>query len=350
MILSDLLLAWYDNEPQRELPWQTERTLYRVWVSEIMLQQTQANTVKAYFSRFVTRFQNIIALANATLDDVLHLWSGLGYYSRAAQLHRAARIVCEHHDGQLPCDIDALQRLPGIGRSTAGAILVLACGKRHPILDGNVKRILCRYYAIEDWTGGAATQQRLWAIATAHTPMQRVADYTQAIMNLGTAVCQRTSPLCERCPLTVTCIAQRTKLQHLLPSRRPAKTLPLRQVWFVVARNQQGSVLLMKRPSVGIWSKLYSFPECDSLDAVEAFLQQDLGLTAITWQQLTPLKHVFSHYKLLIMPVVINTQPGSSWQPVKADYATIWYALNEPTPPIGIPAPVRRILQQLAPL
>ncbi len=344
---SEHLLAWFDSVPQRELPWQTERTLYRVWVSEIMLQQTQASTVKVYFSRFVACFPNAAALANAQLDAVLHLWSGLGYYARATQLHRAARIISQCYDGQLPGDIDALQALPGIGRSTAGAILALACDEPYPILDGNVKRILCRYHAIEGWPGKAAVQQRLWALATVHTPAQRVADYTQAIMNLGAMVCQRVRPLCEHCPLAASCIARSQQWQHALPSRRPAKTLPLRTVWFVIVCDQQGRVLLTQRPPVGIWGGLYSFPECDSADDIEPLLQQRLGLTAIVQRRLPPLKHAFSHYKLLITPILINTRPSTGGHQVMEDRPMLWYRLHDAAPSIGIPAPVRRILRQL---
>ncbi|HET7674262.1 MAG TPA: A/G-specific adenine glycosylase, partial [Gammaproteobacteria bacterium] len=217
---STRLLAWFDCHGRHDLPWQRNPTPYRVWVSEIMLQQTQVSAVIPYFERFTARFPDLPALAAAPLDEVLALWAGLGYYARARNLHRAAQIVCADHGGKLPRDIDALTALPGIGRSTAGAILALSRDERHPILDGNVKRVLARYHGIEGWPGDAAVAARLWACAEEHTPPENCARYTQAIMDLGATVCTRHKPLCALCPQRMECAASREGRQSELPAPR----------------------------------------------------------------------------------------------------------------------------------
>ena len=217
------LLTWFDKHGRKNLPWQIDPTPYRVWVSEIMLQQTQVATVIGYYQRFMQRFPDIKILGRANADDVLHLWSGLGYYARGRNLHHSAQIICSDHGGVLPEDVDLLQTLPGIGRSTAGAILALACGQRHAILDGNVKRVLCRYHAVEGWPGKTLVSRELWSLAERHTPHARVDDYTQAIMDLGATVCTRTRPQCERCPVNNDCVTNRDSRQSAFPIRKPKK-------------------------------------------------------------------------------------------------------------------------------
>ena len=228
------VLTWFDLEGRKNLPWQIEPTPYRVWVSEIMLQQTQVSTVIPYFLRFMGRFPDLKRLAGATEDEVLGHWSGLGYYARARNLQKAAQSVMREHSGGLPADLDALVKLPGIGRSTAGAILSLAFGIRAPILDGNVKRVLCRYAGIEGWPGDVQTADELWQVSAALTPCERVADYTQAMMDLGATVCTRGKPACVRCPLQNACVALRTGRTGELPMPRPQKDLPVRRCscWF----------------------------------------------------------------------------------------------------------------------
>src|SRR5690606_8097985 len=242
------LLAWFDRCGRHDLPWQRDRRPYAVWVSEIMLQQTQVATVIPYFERFVARFPDVEVLAEASLDDVLALWSGLGYYARARNLHRAAQLVVERYGGDLPDSLDELMALPGIGRSTAGAILAQAHGVRAPILDGNVKRVLARHAGIEGWPGEREVEQTLWAIADERTPSERVADYTQAIMDLGAMLCTRRRPACTVCPVVEDCRACRLGIQERLPSPRPKRERPRRRRMMLVVRDSQGRVLLERRP------------------------------------------------------------------------------------------------------
>jgi len=258
---ADTLLAWFDTHGRHDLPWQHPRTPYRVWISEIMLQQTQVSTVVPYFERFLQRFPDVHSLAAAAQDDVLALWSGLGYYARARNLHRAAQHIVERHDGKFPTTLEAWLALPGIGRSTAGAILAQAFEQRQPILDGNVRRVLARYHAIDGWPGDRAVQDQLWKRAEAATPHRRIADYTQAIMDLGATVCTRT-PRCNQCPLSTGCGAHRLGRTADFPGRRPRKTLPVRLTAMLVLRDENGRILLVRRPPTGIWGGLWSLPEC----------------------------------------------------------------------------------------
>ena len=261
--IAERLVHWHARHGRRHLPWQRNPTPYRVWVSEIMLQQTRVGVVIAYYERFMARFPALADLADAPLDDVLALWSGLGYYSRARNLHRAAVLVRDRHDGQMPCDTAALVALPGIGRSTAGAILALSHGDRHPILDGNVKRVLCRYHGIEGWPGRGAIERTLWTLAERHTPHEGVAAYTQAVMDLGATLCVRSRPLCSLCPIEAGCTARRDGTQARIPAPRPRRAVPHRQTAFLVLRDASGALLLERRPPSGIWGGLWCFPECD---------------------------------------------------------------------------------------
>ena len=225
---SDRVLHWFDAHGRKHLPWQQQISAYRVWVSEIMLQQTQVTTVIGYFERFMQRFPDVVTLANAPQDDVLHLWTGLGYYARARNLHKAAQQIATDHGGEFPQTLEQVMALPGIGRSTAGAILSIACGKSHPILDGNVKRVLARYYAIEGWPGKRAVEDTLWQHATENTPATRTNHYTQAMMDLGAMICTRSKPACDKCPLQSDCIAYAQGKQNEYPGKKPKKTLPVK--------------------------------------------------------------------------------------------------------------------------
>ena len=245
--IAPALLAWHAAHGRHDLPWQGERTPYRVWVSEIMLQQTQVATVIPYYQRFLARFPDVRALADAAVDEVLHLWSGLGYYARARNLHRAAVRVRDEYAGELPRDFASLAALPGIGRSTAGAILALAFGERFPILDGNARRVLARYFAVAT-PPGAATTRRLWELAEDATPDAQIADYTQAIMDLGATVCVRQRPLCPTCPLSERCAARRRNRQQELPARRARAARARRSVYMVVALADTGEVLARASP------------------------------------------------------------------------------------------------------
>ncbi|WP_448505688.1 A/G-specific adenine glycosylase [Immundisolibacter sp.] len=336
------LLAWHTRAGRRDLPWQRLRTPYRVWLSEIMLQQTQVQTVIPYFERFTTRFADLPSLAAAPLDEVLHLWTGLGYYARARNLHRAAQQVCREHGGELPINLEALTALPGIGRSTAAAILAQAHGQRQPILDGNVKRVLCRHQAVPGWPGETAVQKRLWQIADALTPAGKAADYTQAIMDLGALVCTRTRPRCTDCPVSADCLARAAGSVADYPQPRPRRAMPQRQTCLLLLRRGDGSVLLERRPSAGIWGGLWSLPQYEGEPgALADWCRQQLGLVLSGAARTgTPFVHTFSHFRLHITPLECPVTPASA---VLDAPDRLWYNPNN-RPRLGLAAPVRRLL------
>ncbi|HUH89548.1 MAG TPA: A/G-specific adenine glycosylase [Lysobacter sp.] len=336
------LLAWFDHSGRHDLPWQHPRTPYRVWLSEIMLQQTQVKTAAPYFERFVAALPTLEALAAAPLDDVLALWSGLGYYTRARNLHSAARQCVEHHNSELPRDLDALVALPGIGRSTAAAILSQAWGDRHAILDGNVKRVLARYYGIAGWPGVPAVERQLWACAESHLPHLRLADYTQAQMDLGATLCTRSNPSCVLCPLQADCIARIEGRTAELPTRKPGKTVPQRHAQVLLLENTDGHVLLQQRPPVGIWASLWTLPQADDETAARDWFDRHLQGDFDGGEPLPSIAHAFSHYKLDLHP--------RRWRDVALHDAVgdndglRWVALEQ-LATLGIPAPIRRLLE-----
>ncbi|MGI9233739.1 MAG: A/G-specific adenine glycosylase [Woeseiaceae bacterium] len=340
---SDRLLRWFDEFGRKDLPWQQGKDPYPIWVSEIMLQQTQVLTVIPYFESFIDRFPSIEALADAQLDDVLHHWSGLGYYARARNLHGAAKLIVSEHGGVFPDTLDAVNALPGIGRSTAGAILALSRDQRHPILDGNVKRVLARHAAIAGWPGKTAVMRQLWELAEHHTPAQRVSAYTQAIMDLGATLCTRTKPECERCPVSDDCMAHGADTVNEYPGAKPKKEKPLRQTTMVIASTAEG-VYLERRPEAGIWGGLWSLPELDDR-SVENWCQDELDATAAVTESWQLLRHSFSHYDLDIQPILVRVD--SPLRKVADSDRTTWYRPDE-NPPGGIAAPVRRLLDQLS--
>jgi A/G-specific adenine glycosylase len=336
------VLAWHAHHGRHDLPWQREPTPYRVWVSEVMLQQTQVATVVPYFERFMARFPDVGALARAPLDEVLHLWSGLGYYARARNLHRAAQAVVERHGGELPENIEALTALPGIGRSTAGAILALSRGERHAILDGNVKRVLARHRGVEGWPGRTAVLKTLWAHAEAYTPARDVAAYTQAMMDLGATLCTRSRPACGICPVTGDCVARIEGRQRELPSPRPRRQRPKRQVRFLLAIDADGRVLLRRRPPSGVWGGLWSAPELDR-ETPASDACRGLGLAtrgaALTWPVLA---HAFTHFDLDIVPEVVPVEPAG----LMDDGDLVWYKRGDPKR-LGLAAPMDQLLDRL---
>ena len=341
------LLRWFDQYGRKDLPWQqaTEQGLrdaYRVWLSEVMLQQTQVATVIAYFERFVGALPTLPDLAAAEEDTVLALWSGLGYYRRARFLHHAAQICVEQHDGELPRDFVALNALPGIGRSTAGAILAQAHGLRFAILDGNVKRVLTRYHGIHGHPGQSTVEKQLWQHAEAHTPATRVADYTQAIMDLGATVCVRSRPRCEICPLAADCVAHRDDLTTQLPTSKPGKRIPTRATVMLILRDAQGRVLLERRGPQGVWSGLWSLPEATDPDSAWRIAQQHAQIDDA--QMLTPFTHVFSHYRLNIEPLLFDR--ATAQRGIADNPQLRWCGAGELTA-LGLPAPVRTLLLQL---
>lgn len=338
------LIDWYQQHGRKDLPWQHTRDPYRVWVSEIMLQQTQVATVTPYFERFISRFPTIRDLAAAPIDDVLGLWSGLGYYARARNLHRAACEICNHHDGRLPDSIDTLMSLPGIGRSTAGAILALATGKRHPILDGNVRRVLARYHAVEGWPGSTAVQKNLWAHAETHTPTKRVSEYTQAIMDLGAMVCTRKRPRCADCPLQENCAAHLQGRTDELPTPKPRRDIPTRTTVFAILRNDAAEILLERRAPSGIWGGLWSFPECSQQSELTDWCHRTFGLHVDNVQALEPLLHTFTHFRLNIQPLLVQVSDPNSAR--IAERNALWYNCAQ-AQQLGVAAPVRTLLEKL---
>ncbi len=341
--ISRRLLDWHRRHGRRNLPWQRTRDPYPIWVSEIMLQQTRVETVIPYFERFLARFPDIEALATAQTDAVLGLWTGLGYYARARHLHRAARLIVAEHGGVFPKDFDQVAALPGIGRSTAGAILAFAFGRRHPILDCNVKRVLARYHAVEGWPGRREVEQRLWALAERHTPRTRVAAYTQAIMDLGATVCRRARPGCPACPLRGHCRARRRGNPEAYPAPRPRAALPQRAVTLLMIRDPRGRVLLQRRPPAGLWGGLWGFPECEGPDPQE-WCRRALGLEIETGPPWPVLRHSFSHFRLHITPLPARIlRPSAA---IMENPPTVWYNLQRPDER-GFAAPVQHLLQRL---
>jgi len=336
------LLDWFDLHGRKDLPWQLNITPYRVWLSETMLQQTQVATVIDYFNAFTGKFPDIESLAQAPEDDVLALWSGLGYYARARNLHKTARIIAAQ--GYFPDSLDELINLPGIGRSTAGAILSIAFKSSHPILDGNVKRVLTRFRAISGWPGSSQVEKLLWAISTDLTPVDRVADFTQAIMDLGATVCTRSKPACSVCPLVGACIAKATNTVALFPSSKPAKTLPVKEKVFLLLRDPDHQIWLEKRPPTGIWGGLWSVPEFDSID--EAHQWCGLRQLSVARQQAFSVKrHTFSHYHLDYTPLLIDTNNPNNF--VMEANQGLWYKAEQFND-LGLAAPIKLLLQHFS--
>lgn len=343
---STKVLAWFDDHGRKSLPWQSDRTPYRVWLSEIMLQQTQVSTVIPYFERFTGRFPTVTDLAKADIDQVLHLWTGLGYYARARNLHKAANQVVDEFSGVFPDTVAALELLPGIGLSTAGAIASLSMNIRAPILDGNVKRVLTRFHAIPGWPEQAKIKTQLWQVAESLLPATRFADYTQAMMDLGATVCTRSKPLCESCPLSRDCASLKQDKIGEIPGKKPKKTLPVREVTLYILRNDRNEVLLEKRPASGIWGGLYSLPEGQADEAPSI-----PNLTIASAKSERPLfRHTFSHYHLDISPVEYSAKAHSSG--VSEIDRWLWYPIRQEdgasATEVGLAAPIKKILKQLA--
>ena len=340
------VLNWFDQHGRKDLPWQRDTSAYRVWLTEIMLQQTQVKTVIPYFQRFVTAFPDVHSLAAAPQDEVLHLWTGLGYYARARNLHKAAQWVVHECDGAFPDTVDGLCELPGVGRSTAGAIVSIAFGQRASILDGNVKRVLARYHRVAGWPGQAAVHNRLWDIAEKYTPAERCNDYTQAMMDLGATLCTRSAPNCDNCPLAANCEALASNDQLAYPGKKPRKALPVKATHFLIVRSSEGDIWLEKRPPRGIWGGLWCFPEIETPEKGKQRCLDLWGtepLNTLSWPE---FRHTFSHYHLDITPVVIDLEltPHS----VMEASHQLWYNVPQP-PQIGLAAPVAALLEKLAP-
>ena len=338
------LLDWFDRDGRHDLPWQHPRTPYRVWLAEIMLQQTQVQTVIPYYTRFLDALPTLPDLAAADGDRVLALWSGLGYYARARNLHKAARVCVQQHGGDLPDGFEALAALPGIGRSTAGAILAQAHGQRFAILDGNVKRTLCRVHGIAGWPGNGPVEKQLWALAEASLPDDRLADYTQAIMDFGATLCTRHDPGCLLCPLQDDCVARREGRVEQLPEARPGRPLPERRTLMLLLRDGDGRVLLARRPPNGVWSGLWSLPEAEGHDEARAFVAKHVEADFDAAQALPLIEHTFSHYRLHIEPLHWRVSPADDRI---GDNADLRWQPTDRLHEVGLPAPVRKLLGNL---
>ncbi|CAK0759998.1 adenine DNA glycosylase [Gammaproteobacteria bacterium] len=340
---AEAVIAWQHYHGRHDLPWQIDPSPYRVWVSEVMLQQTQVTTVVPYFQRFMARFPDIPSLAEASPDALLGLWAGLGYYARARHLHQAAGIVAKQWDGQLPVHLEQLTALPGIGRSTAGAILSLGMEQSAPILDGNVKRVLCRVFAIEGWPGQGPVQQRLWRLATRLTPALEARRYNQGMMDLGSLVCTRTTPRCGECPVKRICRACRLGTQTRYPMARPRRPRPVREAWFLLIRHTCRGVLLRRRSPRGVWGGLWSLPECRDASQLGDLCRQLTGHEPQGLDCLPVRIHDFTHYRLRFTVAITVAQTSQ----IAEDPDLQWF---DPTsPPAGLPAPIAKLWQELFP-
>lgn len=336
---SKKVISWQKVHGRHDLPWQVPNPYYR-WLSEVMLQQTQVTTVLPYFQRFVERFPTIEDLAQAPEDEVMGLWAGLGYYSRARNLHRCAQLVCERYQGEFPQTREALESLPGIGRSTAAAIAAFSFAQKEAILDGNVKRVLCRYFAMEGHWSLRAVEKQLWSKAEALLPEDEIEIYTQALMDLGALICTR-NPVCEQCPLAQSCQANRLGRQKEFPSPKPAKARPEKTRTFLLLW-QDDYLYLQKRQQSGIWPGLYSLPELEGEVEVEAAQEylETLGFEIKNSRQLAALRHDFSHYRLHLNPIAFAIKGArlgcdeGVWVDMKKEQA------------LGLPAPIEKLVKR----
>jgi A/G-specific adenine glycosylase len=342
---AERLLQWFNIHGRRTLPWQQNPTPYRVWVSEVMLQQTQVATVIPYYQRFMERFPDAKLLARAPIDEVLHLWTGLGYYARARNLQACAKTLVTDYGGEFPETLQEAMSLPGIGRSTAGAILALSRGERHPILDGNVKRVLARVFGIAGDPSSKTTLAALWAQSEACTPTERVGPYTQAIMDLGATECTRSRPACTVCPVSSACVAALEGRQRELPGRKQSRVRPTREATLLIAQTghqASAAVLVERRPASGIWGGLWAPPQFESENEALAWCLREFGRPA-SLTTLPPIDHAFTHFDLRLKPLMVYCEPSGKISDGD-DYR--WYRLDTP-PRIGLPQPINQLFARL---
>ena len=340
------LLRWFDVHGRHSLPWQSHMTPYRVWVSEVMLQQTQVATVIPYYERFMARFPEVRSLAEATQDEVLHLWTGLGYYARARNLQACAKVIAAEHGGEFPLTLEEMTALPGIGRSTAGAILAISRGQRHPILDGNVKRVLARVFGIAGDPGSSAVVAQLWAQSEACTPVENVGAYTQAIMDLGATVCNRSRPACTVCPMNSGCVAALEGRQAELPGAKAKRARPAREATLLIAQrgaNGSATVLVERRPATGLWGGLWSPPQFENERDAMAWFTTQIGEARVDSNTLAPIDHAFTHFDLRLNPLRLRCEVSSQ---VREAGDLLWYRLDSP-PRIGLPQPIAQLFERL---
>lgn len=339
---SNRLIVWQKQYGRHDLPWQNTTDPYAIWVSEIMLQQTQVSAVIGYYQRFMARFLTIEALANATQDEVLQHWSGLGYYSRARNLHSTAQTIMDEHGGLFPQDFDTIQTLSGIGRSTAAAIVSFAFNQVQTILDGNVKRVLARHFAIAGWPGNQQIEKQLWSLAESLLPEENMVAYTQGLMDLGATLCTRSKPQCSICPLNSSCEAYKQNRVTELPTPKPKKSIPEKHTTMLILM-QGHDVLLEKRPTTGIWGGLWSFPETENIENLLTHARDKFGVDVKIEKPLSLLTHTFTHFKLHIQPQPLQVLKQSAQV---RESGLLWLSIDDA---IGaaIPTPVRKILQSL---
>ena len=342
---AERLLRWFDVHGRHDLPWQHPRDPYRVWLSEVMLQQTQVTTVIPYFERFLVRFPDVATLAAAPIDDVLQLWAGLGYYARARNLHRAAQDIATLHGGVFPRDAEAISALRGVGRSTAGAILAQAFDLPYAILDGNVRRVLARHGGVDGWPGLPKVQSQLWALAEARLPSQRLADYTQAFMDLGSTLCRARKPECSHCPVNTDCVAHRDDRIAQLPAPKPRRQRPQRQSQIFILSRNDDEILLERRAPAGIWGGLWCLP-LGEIDQAWQDLIQQLGYVAQQAHPLAPIDHAFTHFDLQLHPLRIEL--GEALSQIGESSSRTWIKLGHPESWPGLPAPIRKLLDRLS--
>lgn len=342
-LFSKRIVDWYDIHGRKQLPWQLNKSPYKVWISEIMLQQTQVATVIPYFNQFLARFPDVLSLANAEQDEVLHFWTGLGYYARARNLHKAAQQIRDMFNGHFPTEFQQVLDLPGIGPSTAGAILSLSLGQHHAILDGNVKRVLARHGTIAGWPGKKPVEQALWSLSHEYTPKDNVQKYNQAMMDIGATICTRSKPNCPVCPVAIDCKGQLSGRQSEFPGKKPKKTLPEKAAWLLVM-TYQDQVLLNKRPPAGIWGGLWCFPEFKTKNQLNEYLLQE-NITFDNEIELPGFRHTFSHFHLDIQPIFIAVSMQKDHR-VMEQNTSLWYNLPNPQK-VGLASATERVLASL---
>lgn len=342
---SSAIINWFQKHGRHHLPWQHNPTPYRVWISEIMLQQTQVTTVIPYYKTFMQNFPTLKSLAAAELNQALRLWTGLGYYSRARNCHKTAQLIVSQHHGRFPRTIEQLTSLPGIGRSTAGAIASLAMNQPQAILDGNVKRILTRFFEVEGWPGTTQTLKRLWSLSETVTPLKNTHHFNQAMMDIGSMICKRRQPLCKECPINTHCLAHKNNTQHDYPTPKPKKNKRLvKTAHQLIMITPQQEILLEQRPEKGIWGGLWSFPETENNLNLHLILKQYSEKNIGASDKLTAFTHKFTHFDLVIQPWVMNIDKKSTLSLDKKNI--IWYKLKQELPG-GVPAPTKKLLLSL---
>lgn len=344
---SQQVLSWYHQHGRKHLPWQQDITPYRVWVSEIMLQQTQVSTVIPYYQRFMQHFPDVASLAAADIDEVLHLWTGLGYYARGRNLHKCAQTIMAEYQGEFPQSVELLSQLPGIGRSTAAAIASISMGISAAILDGNVKRVLTRHFAIAGWPGTGAIEKQLWEIAEKLTPSTQTGEYTQAMMDLGATLCTRSKPQCLICPVQASCLGLKTGNPTQFPTSKPKTVKPIKETTLLLIVTPEQQLFMQQQPAKGIWGGLWCPVQTESPELAE---QQLLKLFPGSQAQIQPLpsfRHTFSHYHLDIYPLLLKLAHIPSQVADTDNLQHCWYNLEQP-PALGLPAPIKKLIEELA--